>query len=65
MNKQAFLGAAMLAAVGMVTAIGLYVGGMMQKKPKMQRLGILLGGLFLSASGLLMWYLSQSLKTQP
>lgn len=54
----------MLSAVGMATAVGLYVGGMMQKKPKIQRLGILLGGLFLSASGLLMWYLSQSLKMQ-
>jgi hypothetical protein len=64
MNKQAFLGAAMLAAVGMVTAVGLYVGGMIQKKPGMQKLGLLLGGLFLGASGLLMWYLSQSLQMQ-
>jgi len=64
MNKQAFLGAAMLSAVGIVTALGLFVAGMQRKSPKMQRAGILLGGLFLGASGLLMWYLTQALPVR-
>jgi len=64
MNKQGFLGAAMLSSVGIVTALGLFVAGVKRKSPGMQRAAILVGGLFLSASGLLMWYFSQALSTQ-
>jgi hypothetical protein len=59
MSKQAFLGAAMLTAIGMVTSLGLYAGGAVRKDPRMQRWGLLAGGLFLAASGLLMWRLAQ------
>jgi putative Ca2+/H+ antiporter (TMEM165/GDT1 family) len=59
MSKQAFLGAAMLTAIGMVTSLGLYVGGAVRKDLRMQRWGLLAGGLFLAASGLLMWRLAQ------
>lgn len=62
MNKQAFLAAGMLAAVGMIAAAGLFVGGMMKKDVRLQKWGILLGGLFLSASGLLMYWLSKDLQ---
>lgn len=64
MNKQAFLAAAMLSAVGIVTALGLFAAGWQRKSIKMQRASILVGGLFLSASGLLMWYFSKGLETQ-
>jgi hypothetical protein len=59
MNKQSFLAAAMLTAVGMVLACSLYAVGLMRRDARWQRAGITAGALFLGASGLLMWYLAR------
>lgn len=63
MNKQAFLAAAMLSAIGMSTAIGLWVAGMQRESWKLRRIAILIGGLFLGVSGLLMWYFAQAAQS--
>jgi hypothetical protein len=59
MSKQSFLAAAMLTAAGMILACSLYVVGMMRRDVRWQRAGIVAGGCFLGASGLLMWYLAR------
>ncbi len=62
MNKQSFLAAAMLAAIGMILACSLFAVGMVRRNARWQRAGISAGAFFLGASGLLMWYLAQAAK---